>query len=224
MTSLCKKCSFRRYFLPTLGVIGLMVFDAVRNFFYLPIVFTYAAFILFWNFPVLIYFTHSKPLFVDDLFIDFSKLPNYNVNPEIKRKFLSILNWTLIVANSLFIGALADFWFYKTHRLTSLMEIVGVTGGIFKFFQIFNSIITGCVLYILQRYIINEHKSIQHNKPEQNEPEQNESRQIELTVLNSEKKPQIEPLNNKIIFTNPMISELRNRTPPSKETSSITNI
>ena len=209
----CKTLSIRRFFLPTLGVIGLMVFDAVRNFFYLPIVFTYAAFILFWNFPVLIYFTHSKPLFVDDLFIDFSKLPNYNVNPEIKKNFLSILNWTLIVANSLFIGALADFWLYKTHKLTSLMEIIGVTGGIFKFFQIFNSIITGCVLYVLQRYIVNAHKRIQQNKPPHNEPPQ-----IELTVIKSPKKSQIEPLNNEIIYNNPIASEIQNRTPPSKET------
>ena len=178
----------RRLFLPTIGVVGLLVFDSIRNFIYLPVMFTFIGFILFWNFPIFIYFTHSKPLYVDDLFVDSTKLPKYILNNDVKKKYMSILNWTLIIVNSLFIGALSDFWLYKTYKLNSFMEIIGVTGGIFKIFQIFNSVITGCVLYVAQKYIVNVHIST-HTE-------------IEMTTMNPMVdmcKQQINPLTNEII-------------------------
>ena len=158
----CRKCickiPLRRWFLPTVGVCALLIFKEVRNFLYLPLVLIYCTFVLFWNFPDVLYFANSKPLFVEDLFIDPSKLPNYDMSKTIKSRFTSILNWTLITTNSLVVGALADFWLYKTSEMTSWIELLGVTGGILKIFQTVNSVIASILIYIIRRFVIKENK------------------------------------------------------------------
>ena len=152
----CKKIAIKRFFLPTLGILALLVFNEIRNFIYLPLFLTYASFILFWNFPKLVYYANAKPLFFEDIFIDTTKLPLYNVSDKIKKKFTAILLWTLIISNSLFVGALSDFWLYKTSDLTGIIEIIGVTGGILKIFQVVNNVIASLLLYIIRHYIIKE--------------------------------------------------------------------
>ena len=69
---MCKgqNCDIKRYFLPLIGVFGLIAIDEVRNFYYFPIVFTFGFFILFWNFPNLVYYTNSQPIYYEDLFIN----------------------------------------------------------------------------------------------------------------------------------------------------------
>ena len=47
----------------------LIWFEEFRHFVYLPIV-AGVSFIIFWNYPWLVYYTASKPLYYQDLFID----------------------------------------------------------------------------------------------------------------------------------------------------------
>ena len=128
----CKKIQCKRYFLPLMGIVALAFFKEFREFYYFPFIISAAFFILFWNFPILVYITASKPLYYEDLFIDEKKLPNYDVNPRIKYKFQTILVWVLIVTNSVLVGVLADYWLYKTSSIKNYLEIIGVTGGIIK--------------------------------------------------------------------------------------------
>jgi hypothetical protein len=158
MNRWCKNIQLKRWFLPTLCVLGIVAFEDVRNYMYLPIIFTYAGFVFFWNFPSLAYFSNSKPLYYEDLFIDTRKLPNYEVSRNIKKKFNKILQWVLIVTTSLCVGALSDFWLYKANNVTSIVEFIGITGGILKIFQIVNNTLSGGLIYIIRHYVIVESK------------------------------------------------------------------
>ena len=152
----CKKIPIKRYFLPLIGVFALAIFPEFRHFVYLPLIFTLGFLIIFWNFPWLVYYTASKPLYYQDLFIDEKKLPNYDVDERIKNKFKLILEIVLIITNSLLTGALADYYLYKTTGDEDVFEIIGVTGGIIKIFQIINNSISRFMLKILKKCIKKE--------------------------------------------------------------------
>ena len=152
----CKQIPIKRYFLPLIGVFSLAVLPEFRNFIYLPLIITFGFFILFWNYPWIVYYTASKPLYYQDLFIDEKKLPNYEVDERIKRKFKLVLELVLVLTNSLLTGALADYYLYKTTGNEGFIEIVGVTGGIIKIFQIINNSISRFMLKILKRCVKKE--------------------------------------------------------------------
>lgn len=151
------KVKGKRFFLPFLLVFGLVFIKDVRNFYYFPIIFTIGFFILFWNYPSLVYYTNSQPIYYEDLFINKKKLPNYNVPEKIKAKFQCIFDWTLIITSSLTMGCLADYWLYKTNSVHSIFEILGVTGGILKLFQLINNFI-GKIMIKIIRYSIRKEK------------------------------------------------------------------
>ena len=136
------------------------IYPEVFNFYYFPMVVGFSAFILFWNFPKLVYYTASRPLYYEDLFIDSSKLPNYDVSDELKVKFQCILEWILIISNTILVAGLSEWWLYKTLDHFTIMEIVGITGGIIKIFQMVNNTISRIMLKILRKRIKKENKEI----------------------------------------------------------------
>jgi hypothetical protein len=169
----CLKHWSRRLFLPFTIILFLIPFEPFKellDYVYFPFISGGASFIIYFNFPVLAYFTASRPLYYEDLFIDEKKLPNYNIATDIKNKYKSILLWVLIFTNSILFGALSDFWLYKTSSENNVLQIMGITGGIIKIFQITNNTIGRILLKIIKREIVgvnnryenNENKSIEN--------------------------------------------------------------
>ena len=154
--------ALKRFFLPLMGIIGLLYFEEVRNLVYIPFISSPASFILFWNFPKILYFTNSKPLYYEDLFIDEKKLPNYDVSRAIKKRYRKMLLWSLIISNSIFIGGLSEYWFYKTHDTTNYLEIIGITGGIIKGFQVINNFIGRIILVLIRRQVKKENRRLRY--------------------------------------------------------------
>lgn len=151
------KC--RRLALPLVFMFPLTFiseFEVIFTYIYFPIISCGTGFIVFWNFPFLVYMTASKPLYYEDIFIDESKLPNHNVNTSIKERFQCILLWVLIITNSLLVAALSDYWLYKTTGHTDFLEVIGITGGIIKIFQIINNTIGRIMLKIIKKEIRDE--------------------------------------------------------------------
>lgn len=158
--SSCKEIKCKRYFLPLIFAPAAAIHPEILNFYYFPMVVSVSAFILFWNFPKLVYYTASRPLYYEDLFIDSSKLPNYDVSLSIKKRFQFILEWVLIVTNTLLVAALSDYWLYKTVDHFTIIEIVGITGGIIKVFQTVNNTISRIMLKILRKQVKKENKTL----------------------------------------------------------------
>lgn len=156
----CKEIKCKRYFLPLIFAPVAAIHPEILNFYYFPMVVGVSAFILFWNFPKLVYYTASRPLYYEDLFIDASKLPNYDVSLSIKRRFQFILEWVLIVTNTLLVAALSDYWLYKTVDHFTIIEIVGITGGIIKVFQTVNNTISRIMLKVLRKRVKEENKTL----------------------------------------------------------------
>lgn len=152
MCKIKRKCPIKRYFIPLVGIFFLGLFDEVRNFYYFPLIFTFGFFILFWNFPYLVYYTNTQPTYYEDLFLK-KKQQTYNVPYQVKEKFECIFKWTIIITSSLTMGFLADYWLYKTTNMESIFEILGVTGGILKLFQFINNII-GKILIKIIKYVL----------------------------------------------------------------------
>ena len=156
----CKDIKCKRYFLPLIFAPAAAIHPEIFNFYYFPMVVGISAFILFWNFPKLVYLTASRPLYYEDLFIDASKLPNYDVSSTIKNRFQIILEWVLIITNTLLVMALSDYWLYKTVDHFTVIEIVGITGGIIKVFQTVNNTISRLMLKLLHKRVKKENKTL----------------------------------------------------------------
>ena len=180
--SSCKDIKCKRYFLPFIFSPVLAIHPEIFNFYYFPVVVGFSAFILFWNFPKIVYYTASRPLYYEDLFIDEKKLPNYDVDEKLKKKFQCILEWLLIITNTLLVSGLSDWWLYKTQNKFTLLEVVGVTGGIIKIFQTVNNTISRVMLKILRKQIKKQNRqlvAINKNKTESKLEEEKKS-SIEL--------------------------------------------
>ncbi|MDC3300886.1 hypothetical protein OAU91_01275 [Flavobacteriaceae bacterium] len=158
--SSCKDIKCKRYFLPLIFAPVAAIHPEIFNFYYFPLVVGVSAFILFWNFPKIVYYTASRPLYYEDLFIDSSKLPNYDVSISIKKHFQLVLEWVLIITNTLLVMALSDYWLYKTLDHFTVIEIVGITGGIIKVFQTVNNTISRLMLKLLRKKVKNENKTL----------------------------------------------------------------
>ena len=157
------------------------------------------------EFSLIVYYTASKPLYYEDLFIDEKKLPNYEVSPRLKNKFQLILIWVLIVSNSLLVAALGDYWLYRAKGIDATFEVLGVTGGIIKIFQIINNTISRIMLKILRKFIKKETKKMRQLEIEKlrklvkhnfklnikHQPigESKDTNNIEMVALESEFKP-----------------------------------
>ena len=160
----CKDIKCKRYFLPLIFTPAAALHPEVFNFYYFPLVVGFSAFIIFWNFPKIVYYTASRPLYYEDLFIDEKKLPNYDVSNTLKKKFQCILEWILIVTNTLLVAGLSEWWLYKTSQNLNVMELVGITGGIIKMFQLVNNTISRVMLKILRRRIKKENQQIRETQ------------------------------------------------------------
>jgi len=163
----CKKIKIKRYFLPLTGVAVLLAFEQFRNLVYFPLIVSFVSFILFWNFPKIVYYTASKPLYYEDLFIDIKKLPNYDVNNIVKKRFKFILEFVLIITNSILIVILSYIWLLRSNVSLDIFGIIGVTGGIIKIFQIVNNTISRIMLKIVRNFIVKESNEVKQKQKKQ---------------------------------------------------------
>ena len=108
----CKNIKYKRYFLPLIFTPTAALHPEVFNFYYFPLVVGFSAFILFWNFPKIVYYTASRPLYYEDLFIDEKKLPNYDVSDKLKKKI------------SMYFGMVFDYYKYSFSSWTKRLVVI----------------------------------------------------------------------------------------------------
>ena len=133
-----QKKNIKRGFLPILFGLSIFFLPKYRHLIPLPLLVFLMCIILFWNFPIIITFSNSKPLYYEDLFLNTKLLPNLEINEETRNAFKKAYTWILIITNSILVACLSDYWVYKTENTTTIFEIIGVSGGILKIFQIIN--------------------------------------------------------------------------------------
>ena len=150
--SICKRrVHLKRIFLPVAGGAWLTTLAPMRTYIYFPIIIFSVAFVLFWNFPCIVTFANSRPLYYEDVFAVES--PDSPKHEEIKKRFEGAYEWSLIVVNSLFAAALAEYWLYQTGSSATYTEILGVTGGIMKVFQTVNYLSGSSIIAITRWHV-----------------------------------------------------------------------
>lgn len=114
------------------------------------------ALVIFWNFPVLVLFTNSRPLYYEDLFIEDRNEIEMLVNVRLREKFESRFQTVLVITNSVFVAALSDYWFYQFagSEDVSYVALMGITGGIVKIFQMVNHTSGTVVLVLTKRCLV----------------------------------------------------------------------
>ena len=149
--NLCYICKIptRRFFLPLLSLLYFVSIENTQHYIFFPLIITATSFIVFYNFPFLVYFSNTKPLYYEDLFIDTSSIPLLDLDNKIRKRFENTFEITLVTTNALLLGALSDYWIYRTEEKHAMIEIIGITGGILKIFQFINNVIGSLILYFL---------------------------------------------------------------------------
>lgn len=149
-----KKKHIKRCFLPLLFILWILFIPKYRIINTSSTVFVMSL-IVYWNFPILVTFSNSKPLYYEDLFLNTAELPIIEISEEKKETFTKAYTWILIITNSILTSILSDYWAYKTKETSSFFEIVGVSGGILKIFQILNHYTGVVTLRIIKCNIAN---------------------------------------------------------------------
>lgn len=143
-----------RFLLPFLSIVSILFFDKFRNNLSISLIIFIISVIIFTNFPFLVIYSISKPLYYNDLFLDDKQLPSYLLPKNIRDRIEKIFIRILIFTNSLSISLLSNYWLFKTDNEKSLFEIVGITGGILKILQITNNCLSFITLKILKWKVI----------------------------------------------------------------------
>ena len=149
-----EKKNIKRFFIPIFFGLIFLLFPQYKLGNSSYIIF-FMSIILYWNFPILVTFSNSKPLYYEDLFLNTSELPLIEISEEKKETFEKAYTWILIITNSLLTALLSDDWLYKTKDTTTFIEIVGISGGILKIFQIINHYTGVVTLRIIKCNIAN---------------------------------------------------------------------
>ena len=68
-----------------------------------------------------------------------------------KNSFENYYLWILITTNALLVSALSNYWLFKTRDTHSYYEVIGVTGGILKIFQVINHYSGTLILKYIQK-------------------------------------------------------------------------
>ena len=114
------------------------------------------AVIIYYNYPILVTYNSTKPLYYEDLFIDRNKMPSLDIDTETKLTFKKFFTRFLIFTNALLTTGLYNYWIFKTNGSNSFYEIIGITGGILKIFQMINHYSAVSALYFIKKTIRNK--------------------------------------------------------------------
>lgn len=160
-----KKIQYKRFSLIILGGLVSLAHPDIQNFVYIPLVAFVCALVVFWNFPILVLFTNSRPLYYEDLFIEDRNEIQMDVNQQLREKFESRFQCVLIFTNSIFVAALSDYWFYQfmDSKDVSYVALMGITGGIVKIFQMVNHTSGTVVLALTRRFLVRARGESSHS-------------------------------------------------------------
>ena len=164
----CYDIPIKRLFLPLVAISGILALEDVHTYIYMPIVVFFCSLILFWNFPEIIIFMNSRPIYYEELFLVNANPNVVEISKDVRDKFEYIFDYSLLFTNALFMAGLADYWLYQSWSTDSYIQIIGITGGILKIFQSINYITGGIILYIVRFMIERELLEKSGSNPEIN--------------------------------------------------------
>ncbi len=162
-----RSVKYKRFGLVSLPLLGLLwhPYVAEQSYYFAPAIVFLCALMLFWNFPIFVLFTNSRPLYYEDLFLKDTSVQLSGLSTNLREKFENRFQSVLIITNSMFTAALADYWLYQFRDVNedmgkvSIIGMMGITGGIIKIFQLVNHTSGSLLLYCTRKAIMEENKN-----------------------------------------------------------------
>ena len=152
--------SLKRIFLVFPPLLSWFLFKFYNEINYSSVIIFIISAIIFWNFPIIVTISNSKPIYHEDLFLNSGALPKLDIEDSRLNSLKEVYTWIAIITNSILTAVLFEYWVFKTQYTTSVYEVIGVSGGILKIFQLVNQY-TGIISLKIIKYkvkigIINE--------------------------------------------------------------------
>ena len=159
-----KKCSL--FLIPLLTYL-LLFHRSMTN---TPFLIFFISVITFWNFPIIVTFSNSKPLYYEDLFINTQAIPKLDIEYKTIEYFKNIYHYFIIFTNSILTSILVQYWLFKTKNTDSIYEMIGITGGILQIFKVVNNY-TGLFILKIIKFSIKNNIQIHADDVNQTEEE-----------------------------------------------------
>lgn len=148
-----QKVQYERYSLLSLSLLFLLMDKKYyNNYIFISFISFLSSLVIFSNFPDFVTWNASKPIYYEELYIDFEKLPEYPLTNNHKDTYFRIYTRSLILSSSLLTSILTCYWKFKTEN-SSFIEIAGITGGLLQLASILNVINGRIILYYIKQFI-----------------------------------------------------------------------
>lgn len=148
------------------------IFENEHDVVYVPIAFGVCSLIVFLNFPALVIFMHSRPIYYDDLLIK-----NYNdeeanrmYDEDFRRKYQRSFRLISTFTSSIMIGFATALWFFRDklfahnenqrHNVFNNFAIIGIISGIFSIYYRASLLLGNIIMFILKRLRAREQEKI----------------------------------------------------------------
>ena len=144
---------YDRYSLLLLSLLFLLLDKNYYNsYVFIAIISFFSSMIIFFNFPWIIIWNSSKPIYYEDLYIDETKLPEIPLTNYQKDTYQNYYRRSLIFSNSILISILICYWKFKTEN-TTFIEKVGTSGGLLQIASLLNNLLARIILYCIKSFI-----------------------------------------------------------------------
>lgn len=149
-----KSLQYRRYFLPLLGFTGMLFYkESYNNYYILSLITFIDSIIILGNFTEIVIWTNAKPVYLEDLYIDDTKLPILPLDDKRKKMHKKIYTRILVFSNSSLLSVLICYWKLKLNSNVSFLEILAMTGGLIEIAACFNVLTGRVTLYFIKQYL-----------------------------------------------------------------------
>lgn len=149
-----KSLQYRRYFLPLLGLTGILFYKESYNNYYILASITFLnSIVILGNFTQIVIWTNAKPVYLEDLYVDSTKLPVLSLDNKRKKIHKKIYTRILVFSNSTLLSVLVCYWKLNLNKNVSFLEILGMTGGLIEIAACFNVLTGRITLHFIKQYL-----------------------------------------------------------------------
>lgn len=141
-------------------------YEDKQGMFYVPFVCGICALIIFINFPNLVVFLHSKPIYYDDLIMKNYEGEGHIYNEDFRKKYQNIFRWIISISSSIMVAFAVELWFFrdslfKSHaegesqsardKAANILAVLGIIGGLFRMYYGAAMMVGRLLLFVLKK-------------------------------------------------------------------------
>jgi hypothetical protein len=145
-------------------LVTTFIYEDIHGIIYVPLSCGVSAMIVFLNFPTIVIFLHSRPIYFDDLIIKNYEGEGYFYDDSFRQKYQRVFKWIASITSSLMIVLTVELWFFRDSmfqndqandstkgKAVNSFVVLGVIGGMLRIYYAATMMIGRLLLTILKR-------------------------------------------------------------------------